>query len=96
MEIKNLWGKYKFPNCDTCKKDCGKYKYNNLCSNLNYLKNYGEEYYNRMKESFEELSKITKNKVIIFSFGCGPSLDYLASKEIFQSDFSYFGVDECE
>lgn len=96
MKIENLWKNYKFPNCENCKRDCGKYEYDNLCSNLNYLKNYGDEYYERMKESFAELAKVIKDKIVVFSFGCGCSLDYLAGKEIFENNFSYFGVDECE
>ena len=96
MNIKSLWGNYKFPNCDKCKKDCGKYEYDNLCSNLNYLKNYGQEYYDRMKESFIELSNIIDFKPSIYSFGCGCSLDYLAAKEVFENGFGYFNIDECE
>ncbi len=96
MDIKSLWSGYKFPECGNCKKDCGKYKCDNLCSNLNYLKNYGEEYFERMKESFEELAKITKKGVTVYSFGCGCSLDYLAGKQVFGENFSYFNIDECD
>lgn len=95
MKIKKLWESYRFPNCDNCDKKCGKYKYNDLCSNLNYLKNYGEEYFERMKESFEELKKIAGKKMIVFSLGCECSLDYIAGKELFD-EFSYFNIDECE
>ena len=38
MEISKLWEGYKFPKCEQCKKDCACHlKYDNLCSNLNYL-----------------------------------------------------------
>ena len=96
MDIKSLWKSYKFPNCDKCKEECGKYDYDNLCSNLNYLKNYGQEYFDRMKESFIELKNLIDFKPSIFSFGCGCSLDYLAAKEVFENDFGYFNIDECE
>lgn len=96
MNIDKLWKTHTFQNCDSCDKKCGKYKYDNLCSNLNYLKNYGEEYYSRMKKTFEELLNITRERIVVFSFGCGCSLDYLALKETFNNNFSYFGIDECE
>ena len=96
MDINGLWKCFKFSNCDKCKEDCGKYDYNNLCSNLNYLKNYGQEYFDRTKESFFELRNIIDFKPSIFSFGCGCSLDYLAAKEVFENDFGYFNIDECE
>ena len=96
MNIEVLWKDYKFPSCDTCKKNCGKYEYDNLCSNLNYLKNYGQEYFDRMKESLEELSKLNNNKLTIFSFGCGCNLDYIAGIEVFKNNLSYIGVDKTE
>lgn len=95
MNVDVLWKNYKFPNCENCKKDCGKYKYDNLCSNLNYLKNYGQEYFDRMKESFEELNKLNNNKMTIFTFGYGCNLDYFAGTEVF-NNLSYIGVDNTE
>lgn len=95
MNVDVLWKNYKFPDCENCKKDCGKYEYDNLCSNLNYLKNYGQEYFDRMKESFEELNKLNNNKMTIFTFGCGCNLDYFTGGEVF-SNMSYIGVDNTE
>ncbi len=95
MNVEILWKDYKFPSCEKCKKNCGKYEYNNLCSNLNYLKDYGQEYFDRMKESFEELNKLNNNKLTIFSFGCGCNLDYMASMEVYEN-MSYIGVDNTQ
>ena len=85
MEISKLWEGYEFPKCEQCKKDCaGHLKYDNLCSNLNYLQEYGEKNYIKNKESFVELKNIMGNKIpTIFSFGCGIGLDYIGAKEIF-------------
>lgn len=48
MKFDSLWNGYKFPSCDTCKKDCqGHLDYGNLCSNLNYLKDYAEANYEK-------------------------------------------------
>lgn len=96
MKIDRLWNNYKFRVCEECEKDCGKYEYDNLCSNLNYLKSYGEGYYAKMKESFQELSSAGIKRPIFFSFGCGCCLDYVAAKEVFENAFSYINVDECE
>ena len=63
MKIDKLWEGYKFPSCEKCKKDCaGHLDYDNLCSNLNYLKEYAEKNFEKNKESFIELlqnSRIT-------------------------------------
>lgn len=98
MEIKKLWEGYKFPSCENCKKDCqGHLDYDNLCANLNYFKEYVEKNYEKNKESFIELKKITNNsKLSIFSFGCGLGLDYVGAKEVFGDNMNYFGIDECE
>lgn len=98
MEIKKLWQGYKFQKCKVCKKECaGHLKYDNLCSNLNYLEEYGEKNYIKNKESFFELKKILGNKTpTIFSFGCGIGLDYIGAKEVFGKDVEYYGIDECE
>lgn len=98
MEIEKLWQGYKFQNCENCKKDCqGHLNYDNLCANLNYLKEYAEKNYAKNKESFLELKKITgKKKLNIFSFGCGLGLDYVGAKEIFENNFNYYGIDECD
>ena len=97
MEIKKLWEKYKFPNCDNCEKDCkGRLDYNNLCANLNYLKEYAEYNYEKNKESFEELKNLTKNdSLYIFSFGCGLGLDYIGAKGVLVGDIKYYGIDKC-
>ena len=53
-------------------------------SNLNCLKEYAEKNYEKNRESFSELKKITGDKKLnIFSFGCGLGLDYVGAKEIF-------------
>lgn len=98
MEISKLWKGYKFPKCESCKKDCaGHLKYDNLCSNLNYLQEYGEKNYIKNKESFIELKKIMGNKIpTIFSFGCGIRLDYISAKELFGNNIKYYGIDEYE
>lgn len=73
MVIKELWEGYKFPKCENCKKDCrGHLDYNNLCANINYLKEYAEKNYEKNKESFIEFRNlIGTSKPNIFSFGCG-------------------------
>lgn len=96
MKIDQLWKSHKFHTCEECEKDCGKYEYGNLCSNLNYLKSYGENYYVKMEESFSALSSVGIKKPIVFSFGCGCCLDYVAAKEVFGEELSYINIDECE
>lgn len=98
MKLNKLWIGYRFPSCENCKKDCkGHLDYNDLCSNLNYLKEYAEKNYQKNKESFVELKKILGTKVPnIFSFGCGLGLDYIGAKEIFGNNFKYYGIDECD
>lgn len=98
MKISKLWEGYKFPKCDQCKKECsGHLKYDELCSNVNYLREYGEKNYNKNKESLIELKKVIGKKIpTIFSFGCGIGLDYIGAKDVFGEDVKYFGVDECE
>lgn len=83
MKIEKLWEGYRFPKCENCKKDCtGHLDYDNLCSNLNYLKEYAQRNYDKNKESFVELKKIVGNKnPTIFSFGCGLGLDYIGATE---------------
>lgn len=61
MKFESLWNGYKIPSCDTCKKDCqGHLDYGNLCSNLNYLKDYVEVNYEKNKERFNSLKRLTK------------------------------------
>lgn len=98
MEIKKLWQGYRFPSCENCKKECqGHLDYDNLCANLNYLKEYAEKNYEKNKESFVELKKIVgERKLNIFSFGCGLGLDYVGAKEIFGDNLNYYGIEECE
>lgn len=48
MKLETLWKNYKIPNCEKCKKDCsGALNYDSLCSNLNYLRNYAENNYEK-------------------------------------------------
>lgn len=97
MNTNQLWESFIFPKCETCKKDCnGHLNYNNLCSNLNYLYEYGEKNYIKNRDSFLELKKIIKNDTpTIFSFGCGIGLDYIGALETFGGKIRYFGIDEC-
>ena len=97
MKIEKLWENYKFPSCEHCKKDCaGHLDYDNLCSNLNYLKEYAEKNYEKNKESFAELKKHIGSKTpTIFSFGCGLGLDYIGASEVFEN-VKYWGVDDCD
>lgn len=96
MNIKKLWNGFRFPKCENCKNDCeGRLSYNNLCSNVNYLKEYGEKNYLKNKESLAELKNIVGAETpTIFSFGCGLGLDYIASQVIFGDNIKYFGIDE--
>ena len=96
MKFESLWNGYKFPSCETCKKDCqGHLDYGNLCSNLNYLKDYAEVNYEKNKKSFNSLKRLTtNNKLNIFSFGCGLGFDYIGANEIFGDNFNYYGIDE--
>ena len=98
MNIQTLWEGQKFPNCDTCKKECqGHLDYDNICSNLNYLKEYAEKNYEKNKESFIELKKLMGNKIpTIYSFGCGLGLDYVGAVEVFGEKVKYYGIDECD
>lgn len=98
MNIDVLWKNYKFPNCENCKKDCaGHLDYDNLCSNLNYLYEYGEKNFTKNKDSFLELKKIIGAvSPTIFSFGCGIGLDYLGAIEVFGEKIKYYGIDECD
>lgn len=98
MDIKKLWQGYRFPNCESCKNDCqGHLDYDNLCANLNYLKEYAEKNYEKNKESFSELKTIIgTTKPNIFSFGCGLGLDYVGAKEIFGNNLNYYGIEEFE
>ena len=97
-KLKKLWENFNFLNCETCKKECnGRLDYDNLCSNLNYLKEYAEKNYDKNKQSFVELKKIMGNKnPTIFSFGCGLGLDYIGAVEVFGEKLKYYGIDECE
>lgn len=98
MKIEKLWENYKFPTCEKCKKDCsGRLNYDNLCSNLNYLKKYAENNYIKNRESFLELKNLIKDKTpTLFSFGCGLGLEYIGATEVFGKDVKYFGIDECD
>jgi hypothetical protein len=91
FEIEKLTKGIKVAPCESC------FEYDNLDSNVNYLENYGQQYYDRMAASFAELKKITGNKrPHILSFGCGCCLDYIACKENFGDNFSYTPIDKCE
>lgn len=98
MKISRLCEEYKFPKCEKCKKDCvGHLDYDNLCSNLNYLYEYGEKNYIKNKDTFLELRKIIGDVIPnIFSFGCGVGLDYIGAVEVFGEKVKYYGIDECD
>ena len=98
MEIKKLLSGIKVGNCETCKNEnCnGKLNYDSLCSNVNYLKEYGEQNYEKNRETFKELKKIMgEQKPAIFSFGCGVGFDYIGATENFGSKVIYYPIDEC-
>jgi hypothetical protein len=97
--IETLWSGYRFNNCDNCNhEECkGRLDYNNLCSNLNYLKEYGVKNFEKNSKTFSELKKIMKDVVpVIFSFGAGIGLDYVGAVQNFGENVSYFLIDECE
>lgn len=98
MDINNLLKGYKFAKCESCKKECsGHLDYGNLCSNLNYLEEYGERNYLKNRNSFFELKKLMFNEMpTIFSFGCGLGLDYIGAKEVFGNNLKYYGIEECD
>ncbi len=98
MQIKKIWEGYKFPKCKNCKKNCkGHLDYENLCANVNYLKEYAERNYEKNKESFVEFKKIIgEAEPNIFSFSCGLGLDYIGAKEVFGRNMKYYGIDECD
>lgn len=70
--------------------------YENLCSNLNYLKKYGQKNYEKNAETFTYLRKIMQNeKPTIFSFGAGIALDYIGAAENFGESIAYLPIEEC-
>ena len=98
MEILKLWQGIKTSKCETCKnEDCrGRLVYDNLCSNVNYLKEYGERNYEKNRDTFMELKKVMgQEKPYIFSFGCGIGLDYLGAVDAFGEKVVYYPIDEC-
>lgn len=98
MHIKDILQRFSFPVCEKCHRNCkGRLDYNNLCSNYNYIKEYGERNYQKNKESFVALKeKINLPFYNIFSFGCGLGFDFVAATEIFGENIKYFGIDECD
>jgi hypothetical protein len=97
--IAKLWSGYRFNDCDDCSKDdCkGRLDYDNLCSNLNYLKQYGQKNYEKNAETFSQLKTIMKGeKPTIFSFGAGIALDYIGAAENFGEAVSYLPIEECD
>lgn len=99
MELQSIWKEFRFPTCELCKKECqGHLDYDNLCSNVNYLREYGEKNYEKNKQSFEALKELVGEKSLnIFSFGCGLGLDYLGAVDVFDgSNVNYFGIDESD
>jgi hypothetical protein len=97
--IEKLWSGYNFNNCDDCDNEgCkGRLDYDNLCSNLNYLKQYGQKNYEKNAETFAELKKLMQvEKPTIFSFGAGIALDYIGAVENFGEVVAYLPVEECE
>ncbi len=97
MKIEKLWTGLDYPKCDNCEQECkGHLDYKNLCSNVNYLREYGEKNLNKNKESFGELKKVIGDaKPSIFSFGCGIGLDCIAAKEVFGDNIKYYGIEKC-
>ena len=97
--IDKLWNSYNFNDCDDCDSEgCkGRLDYDNLCSNLNYLKQYGQKNYEKNEETFAELKKIMQfEKPTIFSFGTGVALDYIGTVENFGDAVAYLPVEECD
>jgi hypothetical protein len=99
MDIKKIWEVGNYPTCGECtKEECkGKLKYDDLCSNINYLREYGERNFEKNKTSYEELRKAAKNESLaIFSFGCGIGLDYVGAREVFGEGIQYYPIDQCK
>ena len=96
MKIETIWQGIKTNKCENCNKECnGKLKYDDLCANVNYLKEYGEKNYEKNRETFEELKKIMgDDRPSIFSFGCGIGLDYLGAVENFGEKITYYPIEE--
>ena len=96
--IEKLWSGYNFSDCDDCNNEgCkGRLDYDNLCSNLNYLKKYGQKNYEKNAETFAELKRIMQGEQpTIFLFGAGIALDYIGAVANFGSAVSYLPVEEC-
>ena len=99
VQVEKLWEGIKVNECGNCKNEkCeGRLCYDNLCSNVNYLKMYGRENYEQNRETFVQLKKIMGNETpSIFSFGCGIGLDLIGATEVFGSNGVYYPIDECE
>ena len=96
--LEKLWQGLTKQDCEACKKDgdCeGRLNYDSLCSNIKYLKEYGEKNYQKNRETFEELRKIMGGeKPLIFSFGCGLALDHLGATEVFGDNGVFYPIDE--
>ena len=75
----------------------GCFSYGDLKSNYDYLQNYGRQYYEQARKTFEAFKKVVGDKrVSLSSFGCGPCLDYLAAREYLGENFQYHAINECE
>jgi hypothetical protein len=99
IRFEKLWtGLGKFPECEICDKDCkGLLDYNDLCGNVNYLKNYAEKNFEKNNETFIELKKIMdEEKPSIFSFGCGLGLECFGARECFGERVIYYPIEECK
>lgn len=99
MSIKTIWENVKDKKvgvCDFCEKRCNKqqYNYSTLCGNINYLRSYGENYYNTVREAFSKIKDLIHGKKIaVFSFGCGSCIDYPACREYLTDKTQYFPID---
>ena len=96
INVEKLWlGLGKFPECETCGKECkGRLDYNDLCNNVNYLKSYAEKNFEKNRETFAELKKIMgEQEPSFFSFGCGIGLDYFGAVEHFGDGVVYHPIE---
>lgn len=63
LKVEKLWRGLTKKDCKACANgECeGRLNYDSLCSNIEYLKEYGEKNYEKNKETFEELKKVVGN-----------------------------------
>ena len=97
QSLEKLWEGFKANECENCTNNAceGRLNYDDLCSNINYLRKYGKQNYEKNRETFYELKKLIGNeKPAIFSFGCGLGLDFLGAVEVFGDNGIYYPIDE--